>query len=97
MTKRKLVTVLLLVFLMLLAFTTPAFAHENVGGDELAAADAMWIVASFFLIISGLGIIYSVQNGEFRNPEKTKRDMLRRALLDDSGEELDKYITIEEQ
>lgn len=95
--KRKLVTVLGLVLIMLLAFASPAFAHDGVGGDELAAADSMLIVAGVFVVMAGLGILWSIRNGEFRNPEAVKFSMLKTALYDEDGNDLDKYVTIEEQ
>jgi uncharacterized membrane protein len=94
---RKLFSILVLVALLMIVFATPALAHDGVGGDELAVADSMLIVGAAFFVMSGFGLIYSIQNGEYRNPEKTKRDMLRLALRDENGEDLDKYVTVEEQ
>jgi nitrogen fixation-related uncharacterized protein len=82
---------------MMLAFASPAFAHDGVGGDELAAADSMLIVAGVFVVMAGLGILWSIRNGEFRNPEGIKFNMLKTALFDEDGNDLDKYITIEDQ
>ena len=95
--KRKMLVVTITVMLLLVAFATPALAHDGVGGDELAAADAMLQVAMVFFVLTGLGIIWAVRNGEFRDPEGTKYDMLNTALVDDDGQDLEKYVTIEVQ
>jgi nitrogen fixation-related uncharacterized protein len=95
--KRKLITVLGIVLVMMLAFASPVFAHDGVGGDELAAADSMLIVAGIFVVMSGLGVLWSISNGEFRNPEAAKFNMLKTALYDEDGNDLEKYVTIEDQ
>ncbi len=95
--KRKLFTALGLVVLLMVMFVTPAFAHDGVGGDELAAADSMLVVAAAFFIMAGLALLYSIRNGELRNPEGAKYEMLMAALVDEDGDDLEKYVTIEEQ
>lgn len=94
---KKLLTILALVALLLLTFVTPALAHEGVGGDEYAAADVMLIFALGFVVMGGIGILYAWNNGEFRNPEKAKYTMLEMSLIDENGEDLDKYATTEVQ
>lgn len=95
--KRKISVVLITVMLLLAAFATPALAHDGVGGDELAVADAMLQVAVVFFVLTGLGIIWAVRNGEFRDPEGTKIEMLNSALVDEDGQDLEKYVTVEVQ
>ena len=93
--KRKLIVALLSVVALVLIFTVPAFAHEGVGGDELASADSMLIVAMIFVLMTGLGVMWSWANGEMKNPEAIKNQMLLDALLDEDGDELDKYALTE--
>src|SRR5690242_11763745 len=94
---KKFIAIMALVALLLVAFATPALAHDGVGGDEYAAADVMLIFAMAFVVMGGIGIIYAWQNGEFRNPEKAKYSMLEMALVDEEGEDLEKYATTEVQ
>lgn len=93
--KRKLSIALLSVVALVLVFTVPAFAHEGVGGDELASADSMLIIAMIFVLMTGLGVMWSWANGELKNPEAIKNQMLLDALLDEDGDELDKYALTE--
>jgi hypothetical protein len=93
--KRKLLISLLGVVALMLVLTVPAFAHEGVGGDELASADSMLIIAMIFVLMTGMGIMWSWANGELKNPEQIKNQMLLDALLDDDGEELDQYALTE--
>ncbi len=95
--KRRLLTVIVTLGLLLAVFVTPALAHDGVGGDELAAADIMLVVAACFFVIGGLGILYSARNGELRDPEGAKYTMLESTLVDEEGEDIEKYITIEVQ
>jgi nitrogen fixation-related uncharacterized protein len=93
--KRKVVVSLLLVVVLMMVFTAPASAHEGVGGDELAEASDMLIIAMIFVLITGIGVMWSWANGEFKNPEAIKNQMLLDALLDEDGDELDKYALTE--
>jgi len=95
--KYKLFTVLALVMALTLLLVTPALAHDGVGGDEYAAADAMWVFALAFVAMAGVGILFSFTNGEFRHPEKIKYIMLERAMVDDDGDEIDQYAITEAQ
>jgi Zn-dependent protease with chaperone function len=95
--KRKLLTITGLVIALTIIFVTPAFAHDGVGGDELAAADVMWVFGMAFFAMALIAILYSWHNGEFRNPEKAKYTMLEMGLLDEDGEDLDQYVTTEAQ
>jgi cbb3-type cytochrome oxidase maturation protein len=65
--------------LLLLMTPSPAFAHDNVGGDELAVANWMLISA---LVVAGLGalaLIWAVRAGQFSNVEESKFTMLETA------------------
>ena len=92
--KRKMTISVLLVMVLLLLLSVPAFAHDGVGGDELASADSMFIVAMVFVMMTGIGIIMSWRNGEFRNPEQIKRQALEMSLLED-GEDVSEYAITE--
>lgn len=93
--KRKLLISSLSVTALMLVFSVPAFAHEGVGGDELASADSMLLVAMIFVLMTGLGVMWSWANGELKNSEQIKNQMLLDALLDEDGDELDKYALTE--
>ena len=92
--KRKLLISTLSGLAMLTMLIVPAFAHDGVGGDELAAADSMFIVAMIFALMTGLMIILSWRNGEFRNPEAIKRQALEMSLLEDD-EDVSEYAITE--
>ena len=72
-----------------------AFAHEGIGGDEYAAADIMLLVAMLFVLMTGIGVLMSWNNGEFKNPEQLKLMMLDLALDDEQGEDIQKYALTE--
>ncbi len=93
--KRKLFIAMTLVATLVLFFAVPASAHEGVGGDELAAADSMLMIAMLFTVMTGIGILYSWHNGEFRNPEEVKRRMIELASLDEDGQDLEQYALTE--
>ncbi len=95
--KRKLILIFALMLTLGLLFVTPALAHDGVGGDELAAADVMWVFAIGIAATGGIGLYLSFSNGEFRHPEKAKYSMLEYALVDENGEEVDKYAETELQ
>ncbi len=93
--KRKIVISLLCVAVMMMIFIAPASAHEGVGGDELADADSMLIVAMIFVLMTGMAVMWSWANGELKNPEAVKTQMMLDALLDEDGDELDLYALTE--
>ena len=58
---------------------TTAFAHDNIGGDELAAANWM-LIGAFVVALSGiLGGIWAWRTGQFSNVEESKYAMLETA------------------
>ncbi len=95
--KRKLFWILALAVALTWLFVAPALAHDGVGGDELAAADVMWVFAIGIAATGGIGLYLSFSNGEFKHPEKAKYTMLEYALVDEDGEEVDQYAETEVQ
>jgi nitrogen fixation-related uncharacterized protein len=56
-----------------------AFAHDNLGGDELAVANWMLIAALFVAMLGGLAMVWAAMSGQFRNVEDSKFTMLETA------------------
>jgi nitrogen fixation-related uncharacterized protein len=67
--------------LALLVAPSPAFAHDNVGGDELAVANWMLISALVVAAMGIVAIIWAVRAGQFTNVEASKYSMIE--LSDD--------------
>ena len=67
--------------LTLIAAPAPAFAHDNVGGDELAVANWMLISALVVAAMGILALIWAARAGQFTNVEDSKYTMLE--LADD--------------
>ncbi len=61
---------------LLAAAPTVAFAHENVGGDELAAANWMLIGAFVVALMGVLAGLWAWSTGQFSNVEESKYKML---------------------
>ena len=55
---------------------TGAFAHDNLGGDELAVANWMLIAAVFVALLGALAMIWAAMSGQFSNIEDSKYTML---------------------
>jgi nitrogen fixation-related uncharacterized protein len=55
---------------------TSAFAHDNLGGDELAVANWMLIAAVFVAMLGGLAMVWAAMSGQFSNIEDSKYTML---------------------
>jgi len=66
---------------VLLAMPSPVFAHDNVGGDELAVANWMLISALVVAAMGILALIWAARVGQFTNVEDSKYTMLE--LADD--------------
>jgi amino acid permease len=94
--KRKISLALIGAILLTLLLIVPALAHENVGGDELAGADIMLVIALVFFTMTGIFIIFSVQNGELRNPEGIKYQMLQVASFDEQGQDLEDFVLVDD-
>jgi nitrogen fixation-related uncharacterized protein len=56
-----------------------AFAHDNVGGDELAAANWMLIGAIITIVLGLIWGVWAVRAGQFSNVEESKYRMLELA------------------
>ncbi len=95
--KRKILGVIVSVLLLGVLFAPTALAHDGVGGDEYAAADIMLVAALLFFVAGAFGIIWAINNGEFKHPEDTKRRMLELATIDEDGNDVEMYTNIEEQ
>ena len=61
---------------LLAAAPSAAFAHENVGGDELAAANWMLVGAFVVALMGVLAGIWAWRAGQFTNIEESKYRML---------------------
>ena len=97
MMKRKLIALGTLIILLGVVFAPTALAHDGVGGDEYAAADIMLMAALFTFVAAAFAMMYSISNGEFKNPEETKRRMLELATIDEDGNDVEMYVSTEEQ
>lgn len=62
--------------LLLALVPASAFAHENVGGDELAAANWMLIGAIITIVLGILWGVWAFNTGQFSNVEESKYRML---------------------
>ena len=69
-------TVLLIGVIMLALVPTPALAHDNLGGDELAVASWMLVFAMVTVVIGVLWGIWALMNGQFNSIESSKYTML---------------------
>jgi hypothetical protein len=95
--KRKLIAVGTLIVLLGVVFAPTALAHDGVGGDEYAAADIMLMAALLTFVAAAFAMMYAISNGEFKNPEETKRRMLELATIDEDGNDVEMYVSTEEQ
>jgi nitrogen fixation-related uncharacterized protein len=68
--------VLLLGVIMLALAPSPALAHDNLGGDELAVANWMLVFAMITVVIGALWAIWGLMNGQFDGIESSKYTML---------------------
>jgi nitrogen fixation-related uncharacterized protein len=62
-------------FLLVTAPST-AFAHDNLGGDELAAANWMLLGALVTILMGVLAGYWAIRAGQFSNVEESKYKML---------------------
>jgi nitrogen fixation-related uncharacterized protein len=71
-------------FLVLLSQATPAAAHDNLGGDEMSMAIAIFIAGCVLIAGASLAVLWAWRGGQFSNVEQAKYDMLKNAEdLDD--------------
>lgn len=61
---------------ILLATAIPTLADDRPDGGELASAGPMMLVIGAFFVIAALGILWSWRNGELKEPEEVKYEML---------------------
>jgi nitrogen fixation-related uncharacterized protein len=62
--------------LLLALAPASAFAHDNLGGDELAAANWMLIGAIITIVIGLVWGVWAFNSGQFSNVEESKYRML---------------------
>ena len=62
-------------FMLVMAPDT-AFAHDNLGGDELATANWMLVGAMVTIVIGLLWGLWAINSGQFSNIEESKFTML---------------------
>jgi cbb3-type cytochrome oxidase maturation protein len=55
---------------------SPAFAHDNLGGDELAAIFWMLVSALVVAAMGAVALIWALRTGQFNNVEESKYTML---------------------
>ena len=65
---------------------TQAWAHDNLGGDELAVANWMLIGAIITVVMGLLMGVWAWRNGQFTNIESSKYSML------ETSEDLDQIM-----
>src|SRR5262245_52433476 len=61
---------------MLVVAPSSAMAHENVGGDELAATNWMLIGAMVVILMGLLAGLWAIRSGQFNNVEESKYRMI---------------------
>src|SRR4051794_13009962 len=62
--------------LMLTMAPGTAFAHDNLGGDELAVANWMLVGAMVTVVIGLMWGLWAIRSGQFSNIEESKFTML---------------------
>ena len=58
---------------------SPAWAHDNLGGDELAVANWMLVGAMITIVLGILWGVWAIKTGQFTNVEASKYTMLENA------------------
>lgn len=61
---------------MLMVAPGTAFAHDNLGGDELAVANWMLVGAMITIVMGILAGVWAMRSGQFNNVEESKYSML---------------------
>ncbi len=67
------------VLLLGLSLAAPAAAHDNLGGDEMSMAIAIFIAGMVTVIGACLALVWAVRSGQFSNIEQAKYTMLEDA------------------
>ena len=61
---------------MLVLAPSSALAHDNLGGDELAASGWMLIGAMLVIVMGLLAGLWAIKSGQFHNIEESKFRMI---------------------
>lgn len=61
---------------LLVAMPFQAFAHDNLGDDELAVSNWMLVAAMVTIVMGALMGLWAVKSGQFNNVEQSKFNML---------------------
>ncbi|HYO50917.1 MAG TPA: cbb3-type cytochrome oxidase assembly protein CcoS [Chloroflexia bacterium] len=61
---------------LLVTAPSQAFAHDNLGGDELAAANWMLVGALVTILMGVVAGYWAIRAGQFNNVEESKYTML---------------------
>src|SRR5437870_3163305 len=64
---------------LLALLARPAYAHDNLGGDETSMALAMFIFALVIAMTGAFCLWWAWRTGQFRNVEEAKYAMLENA------------------
>ncbi|MEO8286431.1 MAG: cbb3-type cytochrome oxidase assembly protein [Chloroflexota bacterium] len=64
---------------MMIVAPSTAFAHDNLGGDELATANWMLVGALITIVLGILAGLWAARSGQFSNIEDSKYTMLETA------------------
>ncbi len=67
------------IFLLLSSVAAPAFAHDNLGGDEMSMAITIFIAGVITIVGAVLAGIWAWRNGQFNDVEQVKYTMLENA------------------
>lgn len=57
----------------------PAHAHDNLGGDEMSMAIAIFLAGMVTMAGAALALVWAVRTGQFSNVEQAKYTMLDNA------------------
>ncbi len=72
------------ILLLLVSVAPPALAHDNLGGDEMSMAIAIFFAGVVTIAGAALAIVWAVRTGQFSDVESVKYRMLEDAEdLDD--------------
>jgi|GEM_PF-1114517 len=73
---------------LLISAPSSALAHDNIGGDELAAANWMLVGAMVTIVMGLLAALWAWKAGQFTNIEESKYRML------ETADDYDAFITL---
>ena len=64
------------VFLVLGSAAPPALAHDNLGGDEMSMAIAIFLAGMVTIAGAALALVWAIRTGQFSDIESVKYSML---------------------